>query len=122
MHILIFLAPEHKLQTPADIDSTIRAYWPNPVTEPLLFETVKQFMVHGPCGPANPHAPCMENGHCTKNFPRPFSSATRFDEHGYPQYYRPDDGVAYEVGGYLVDNRWIVPYNPYLTVRYVAPL
>ena len=122
MHILIFLAPEHKLQTPADIDSTIRAYWPNPVTEPLLFETVKRFMVHGPCGPANPHAPCMENGCCTKNFPRPFSSATRFDEHGYPQYYRPDDGVAYEVGGYLVDNRWIVPYNPYLTVRYVAPL
>lgn len=36
------------------------------------------------------------------------------DGHGYPLYCRPDDGRAYEVGGRLVDNRWIVPYSPFL--------
>jgi len=36
------------------------------------------------------------------------------DGQGYPLYRRPDDGRAYEVGGRLVDNRWIVLYSPFL--------
>nr|GAT43574.1 transcriptional factor B3 [Mycena chlorophos] len=65
MHLLLFLQPGHKLLTLEDIDSAIRAYWPDPEKEPLLFETVKKCMVHGPCGRANPSSPCMENGQCT---------------------------------------------------------
>jgi hypothetical protein len=37
------------------------------------------------------------------------------DEDGYPNYRRPDDRRAYEVGGHFIDNRWIVPCNPYLS-------
>lgn len=118
MHLLIFLADEHKLRTPDDIDSCIRATWPDPETEPLLFDTVKRCMVHGPCGAANSHAPCMENGHCTKGYPKPFSDSTTLDEDGYPRYYRPNDGRAYQVGNHMVDNRWIVAYCPFLSSKY----
>ena len=117
MHLLIFLTGPDKLVTPNDINTAIRANWPDPMTEPLLFETVKRCMVHGPCGTANLNAPCMEKGKCTKNYPKPFSAITSLDEHGYPRYFRPDDGRSYDVGGIPVDNRWIVPYNPYLSAR-----
>ncbi|KAF7350019.1 ATP-dependent DNA helicase [Mycena venus] len=54
MHMLIFLKHPWKLLSPDDIDSIISAKWPNPETQPLLFETVQRCMVHGPCGPLNP--------------------------------------------------------------------
>jgi hypothetical protein len=40
------------------------------------------------------------------------------DEDGYPNYHRLDDGRAYEVGNHQIDNRWIVPYNPYLSAKF----
>jgi len=117
MHLLVFLSGPDKLLTPDDINTAIRADWPDPVTEPLLFDTVKRCMVHGPCGTANPTARCMENKRCTKNYPKAFTSIMSLDEHGYPRYFRPDDGRSYDVAGFPVDNRWIVPYNPYLSAR-----
>ena len=111
-HILIFLKDGEKIITPADIDTAIRAYWPDPVAEPMLFETVKRCMVHC-CGDR-----CLENGKCTKHFPKAFQPHTSIDGEGYPLYYRPDDGREYEVNGVMVDNRWIVPYNPYLSARF----
>lgn len=118
MHILIILKPPHKLLAPVDVDSVIRAYWPDPETEPLLFDTVKRLMVHGPCGAFNPKAPCMENGKCTKGFPKAFQEFTTMDEDGYPKYLRPNDGRAYLVNKHMIDNRWIVPYNPYMSTKY----
>lgn len=85
-HILIFLDGQDKILTPLDIDSAIRAYWPDPDTEPLLFETVKNSMVHSPCGASNPLSPCMENGKCSKCYPKAFAETTRLDEHSYPHY------------------------------------
>jgi hypothetical protein len=118
MHLLIFLDPQDKIREPDDVDSCIRAYWPDPATEPLLFETVKRCMVHGPCGEMNPSAPCMENGKCTKDFPKKFQDETRMEKEGYPQYRRPDDGCRYQIGNNWVDNSWIVPYNPYLSAKF----
>ena len=46
MHVLIFLKDGDKILTPNDIDTAIWAYWPDPTTEPKLFETVKRCMVH----------------------------------------------------------------------------
>ncbi|XP_050280553.1 uncharacterized protein LOC126721546 [Quercus robur] len=34
---------------------------PNPNVDPVANEAVKQFMMHGPCGSANPKSPCMMN-------------------------------------------------------------
>ena len=61
---------------------------------------------------------CLENGKCKKHFPKPFQSRTCIDNEGYPQYCRPDDGCSYDVNGRLVNNRWIVPYNPYLSAKF----
>lgn len=40
-------------------------------------------MIHGPCGEANPSAPCMKNGKCSKNYPKDFNTETQIDENGY---------------------------------------
>lgn len=111
-HILVFLKDEDKILTPADIDTTIRAYWPDPETEPLFFETVMRCMVHS-CGDW-----CLENGKCKKHFPKVFQPQTSIDREGYPLYYQPDDSCKYEVNGVMVDNQWIVPYNPYLSAKF----
>jgi hypothetical protein len=118
MHLLLFLEAGQKILTPEDIDSCIWARWPDPDTQPMLFETVKKCMVHGPCGIANPKSPCMENGRCTKRFPKAFREHTSMDDNGYPDYVRPNDGRQYEVRGCMVDNRWIVPYAPFLSAKY----
>lgn len=118
MHTLIFLQDRFKLDTPQAIDSCIWARWPDPDTQPLLFETIKKCMVHGPCGSSNPHSPCMENGICTKGYPKPFCEFTSIDDNGFPKYYRPNDGRSYTVGSASVDNRWIVPFCPFLSATF----
>jgi hypothetical protein len=113
IHLLIFLKEPYKLLTPEAIDSCIWARWPDPDTQPLLFETVKQCMVHGPCGALNPNAPCMVDGKCSKGYPKNFQEFTNMDRNGYPLYSRPNDGRKYKVGNHWLDNRWIVPYPPW---------
>lgn len=112
IHLLIFkfLKDPHKLLTTEAIDSCISASWPDPEIQPLLFETVKTRMVHGPCGADYPNAPCMvDDGRggkkCLKGFPKAFAEFTTMDGNGYPVYYRPNDGRTYEVNGKMVDNR-----------------
>ena len=118
VHLLIVLEDGSKLLMPADVDSAICAQWPDPETQPRLFEVIKKCMVHGPCGAVNPRAPCMDNGKCTKFYPKPFQPFTTMDDDGYPNYRRPDDGKTYEINRHEVDNQWIVPYNPYLSARF----
>jgi hypothetical protein len=114
MHLLIFLEEPFKLLTPDAVNKCIWARWPNPTTQPLLFETVKKCMVHGPCGPDKPSAPCMVNRKCLKGFPKPYTETTTMDGSGYPHYHQPNDGRAYKINGRMVDNRWIVPFPPFL--------
>lgn len=40
------------------------------------------------------------------------------DKDGYPLYAPPNNGQSYKVRGVMVDNRWIVPYNPFLSAKY----
>ena len=70
MHCIMFLHQDSKLFTAEDIDSLLSSEFPT--NDPELLELIKKFMVHNPCGAENPNAPCMENGKCSKNFPKPF--------------------------------------------------
>ncbi|KAG5517186.1 hypothetical protein RHGRI_037823 [Rhododendron griersonianum] len=115
MHVLFFLKGGDKIRTCAQVDQLVCAEFPNLENDPELFETVKSCMVHGPCGARNPHASCMENGKCTKRYPRDFVETTTMDENGYPIYRRRNDGKVYIVRGHEVDNRDVVPYNPHLS-------
>ena len=113
MHMLIFLAHLFKLLTPNDINSAISVKWPDPVTQPQLFDTVRKCMVHGPCGAMNWSAPCMVDGKCSKGFLKPYQPFMVLSKDGYPKYAQPNDGHTYEVKGHLLDNHWIVPHNPW---------
>jgi len=123
VHLLLILHNNHQICTPANIDSCISAQWPDPRTQPLLFDTIRSTMVHGPCGALNPSTPCMEHGHCIRGFPKPFQNSTSTSDDGYPLYMRPDDGRSFPItvsgiGTINVDNQWIVPYNPYISAKF----
>jgi hypothetical protein len=118
-HILIILKPEFRSTTPAQIDMAISAELPDPEMDPEgMFETISKCMMHGPCGPAFPNAPCMQDGQCSKGYPRPFRNETSLDKNRYPLYRRRDNGLKVLVKGVELDNRWVVPYNPYLCKKF----
>ena len=120
-HILIILSEECKLRNGDHIDTIISAEIPDQLSDPQLYEIVKSTMVHGPCGILNPHCVCMEDGVCSKDYPKEFQERTIMNTDGYPLYRRRDNGRTMQVGtSRQIDNRWIVPYNPYLTRKYKA--
>ncbi|KAF7145290.1 hypothetical protein RHSIM_Rhsim04G0168000 [Rhododendron simsii] len=114
-YVLLFPRGPDKIHTCAQVDKLVCAEFPDPIEDPSLFDTVKGCMVHGPCGARNPQAACMENGKCTKKYPKAFLETTTMDQDGYPIYRRRNDGRVYIVGGHPVDNRDVVPYNAYLS-------
>ena len=116
MHMIIFLHPDSKLRTPEDIDTLLSAEFPDEDEDPELLELVKKYMVHTPCGPNNPNAPCMKDGKCSKGFPKPFREETSINEDSYANLRRRNTGKTYEVRGHQVDNRWVVPY-PHFWLR-----
>ena len=119
MHLLIFLHGPDKIKTCAQVNKAVCAEFPNAVEDPALYETIKHCMVHGPCGARNPSAPCMENGKCTKGYPKDFADETTMDQDGYPIYRRRNDGRKHKVrGGLEVDNRDVIPYNEFLPTKF----
>ena len=56
----------------------------------------------------------------SKQFPKKLTDTTSSTKDGYPLYRRREDLRPVEVGGIKLDNRWIVPYNPYLLLKYNA--
>ena len=87
VHILVMLSQEDRMSHSSDVDNVISAQLP---PDPSLFEEgsdeqkqakrlqtiVLKSMIHGPCGKLNPKSPCMEDGKCTKGYPKAFCSKT----------------------------------------------
>ena len=119
-HILLILQPNSKPLTPDHFDDFVSAEIPDPALLPNLHHIVTQHMIHGPCGKANKQSPCMNDGKCSKGFPKDFNPATLQTSDGYPLYKRRDNGLCVEKNGVILDNRWVVPYNPYLCTKYSA--
>ncbi|XP_065680665.1 uncharacterized protein LOC101240834 [Hydra vulgaris] len=120
VHILLHFVNDDKLETAEDIDSLISAEIPDQTVDPELFEIIKTCMIHGPCGILNPNSSCMKDGICTKKFPKEFNPHTDATFNGYPHYRRLDNGRVVVIKGNQVDNRWVVPYNPWLSKKYQA--
>ncbi|KAK1383672.1 hypothetical protein POM88_021407 [Heracleum sosnowskyi] len=60
------------------------------------------------------------DGKCTKYFPKEFTNETTIDSNGYPVYRRRDDKRTIQLKDVSIDNRFIVPYNRGLIVKYQA--
>ncbi|XP_035841504.1 uncharacterized protein LOC110919851 [Helianthus annuus] len=87
-HICLFLSAESKFPTASDIDRVISAEIPDKERDPELYELVKKFMIHGPCGTDNPLCPCMVQQKCSKKFPKKYVDETYVDSEGYLVYLR----------------------------------
>ncbi|GBM04078.1 hypothetical protein AVEN_247950-1 [Araneus ventricosus] len=118
-HILLTLDSESKIRTKDDIDKFVSAELPDPCTDLRLFQIVTKCMVHGPCGTININSPCMRDGQCCKSFPKQFMDDTEENVNGYPIYRRRATEPV-QVGKYSIDNRWVVPYNPWLLKKFNA--
>ena len=111
-HILIILDESSKPRTTDDFDLIVSAEIPDKTIHPQAYETVIKSMVHGPCGVLNPNSPCMENGKCTKNYPKDFIEQTQANIDGYPLYRRRDNNVTIKTKkGLEIGNNWIIPHN-----------
>ncbi|GBM49422.1 hypothetical protein AVEN_149697-1 [Araneus ventricosus] len=84
-----------------------------------MHEIVAKCLMHVPCGIDNPGAPCMEAGKCKKMFPKEFRTETIMNVSVYPLYRRRPGETAF-VRGREMDNRFVVPYNPYVLLKYNA--
>jgi len=119
-HILLIVHPDDVPVSAADIDATISAEIPDKATNPNLHFTVTQCMLHGPCGALKPDCPCMKDGVCTKHYPKEFQNETTSGDGVKVAHRRRQDGRTFDKGGAALDNRSVVPYNPYLCTKYNA--
>ncbi|XP_022023953.1 uncharacterized protein LOC110924229 [Helianthus annuus] len=106
-HICLFLGAESKFFPKAsDIDRVIAAEIPDKERDPELYELVKQFMIHGPCGTDNPLCPCMVQQKCSKKFPKKYVDETCVDSEGYPVYHRRQTSNMVVKNDVTLDNRF----------------
>jgi len=63
-HMLIWLHLNFKCRTTEDVDSIVSAEIPDKFTDPICYEIVSKFMIHGPCGLANPKSQRINEGVC----------------------------------------------------------
>jgi len=117
-HFLLFLHPSSKYPTAIDIDKVISAEIPCAKEDPKLYNCVKEHMIHGPCGISKTSSPCMKNGSCSRFYPKKFQDTTTISEDGFPHYRRRNNGLSIVKNDNELDNRFVVPYNPTILLKY----
>ncbi|CAJ0964349.1 unnamed protein product [Ranitomeya imitator] len=115
-HVVAYVH-ENKLRDKEIIEDLVSAEIPNETANPKLHEAAMKHMIHGPCGKDQPGAICMTDGQCAKKFSKEFNTETNPNVDGYPQCHRRNTGKTRR-GMQEIDNRWVVPYNPYLLLKY----
>jgi hypothetical protein len=134
-HMLFILDKAGRLHTSEDVDSVVKAEFPNPEDDPELWETVTTCMLHGPCTKEFSSAHCLHDGRgvagcCSKRYPKAFREKTSMGSQGYPDYRRRKDGpdaftfkkklkqAEVNYVDFEYTNEWVVPYNPYLSKKF----
>ena len=132
LHNLFIMEDECKPRTPEFIDRVISCEIPNRNENPILHQAITANNIHGPCCTANMQCPCMEgvgqDCHCTKGYPKAFRNNTIAGDNSYPEYRHrssEDGGLPHNLRmknntQYNVENKWVVPYNPFLSLKYSA--
>ena len=129
IHILLILQDQYRPKTAELVDQMVLAEPPPDPNETgitydekarqkPLWDIVLTNMIHGLCNDRT----CLENGKCTKMYPKPYKAETLFDpETSHPAYrHRSQEtgGISTRKMGRTIDNSWIVPCNPFMSLRY----
>ena len=77
-------------------------------------------MMHGPCGFAKTNAICMKKSICSKRFPKQIRNETLIEENGIINYKRRNTDIYVEKENIKLDNRFVVPYNRELCIKFCA--
>ncbi|KAL8133227.1 hypothetical protein AgCh_008622 [Apium graveolens] len=101
-----------------NVDNFVSAEIPDPLKDKAGYEAVKAFEIHEPCGAKFQKSLCMKDQKCIRHFPKKYSPSTTFDESGFPVYRRRKTDVTVNVRKEDLDNKWVVPYNRNLLVKY----
>nr|GEU31386.1 ATP-dependent DNA helicase PIF1-like [Tanacetum cinerariifolium] len=101
------------------INDIISAELPCLTNDPDAYKLVSEFMLHGPCGVEAKHAPCTNEGKCSKYYPKKFLAETVINEDGYPVYCRRDNKITAVKGKFTYDNRHVVPHNRSKAIKYL---
>ncbi|KAL6582875.1 hypothetical protein OROMI_004953 [Orobanche minor] len=117
-HWIIILKPHFKIVSSAAYDRFVSAELPDIDLHPHLHACVVRHMMHGPCGLLNPSNVCMRDRKCKNRYPKDYVESTSQHEDSYPMYRRRNDGRSVSVRHQMLDNRWVVPYNPYLLAKF----
>ena len=140
-HILLVVSEENRLRTPLEVDSTICAELPHDESRfesdaqkkqaNELLNIVLKCIPHGLCGNVNPRSPCNAKGKCSKGYPKIFSNETSRNQRLSYRFSRrskalsrskASGGRSAVVSDFNDYNRWVVPYNPYLLLKYGADI
>ncbi|XP_074300228.1 uncharacterized protein LOC141631460 [Silene latifolia] len=117
VHFLIILKYGYRLKWPADFDKFVCAEISS-MANPSLRKSVLKHMMHSPCGDLNPAFSCMKHPNtlerCKYDYPKSYTADTTINGSGYPDYRRRNTGDAVVIQKHSLDNRWVIPYKPYL--------
>ncbi|XP_021996164.1 uncharacterized protein LOC110893362 [Helianthus annuus] len=119
-HTLLWVSDAYSIRNAEQVDHYISAELPDHLLKPVLHRIVMDYMLHGPCGLARMGSPCMKDGVCKKNFPKPYEDFTRFDNAGYVHYKRSSTSAPFLKNGVPLDNGYVVPYNANLLMHFEA--
>jgi hypothetical protein len=119
VHLLIILV--NSICTPREVDSIVSAEIPDPQLYPELYAAVNEFQIHSPCD-LDETAGCrcnQTNLRCKRFFPKSMARVTTLMGNKYPLYRRRGIFTCV-VKNRIITDDWVVPYCPFLTLKYRA--
>lgn len=118
VHLLVILV--EAIRTPKQVDAIVRAEIPDPMLHAELYSLVNEFQIHSPCD-NDTGATCRDNSKhkCKRHFPKDMARETVIMGNKYPKYRRRGQFNC-NVKGRIVSDNWVVPYSPFLTLKYRA--
>ena len=132
-HIVVILDEGDRIRSIDDVNGMVSAELP-PLPDPddvserantqrTLRELVLEHMVHNDCsGPNGKYCPCYDEKTkgCRGDYPKPHVSISKVGGEHVRTSYRRRVGPEWtaQLGCRQVNNKWIVPYNPWLLLKY----
>ncbi|XP_074342043.1 uncharacterized protein LOC141679438 [Apium graveolens] len=105
MHMLIWLHPDARPKTVAQIDALVSAEIPDKYTDPVGYAAVSRYMIHGPCEVDNTYSPFMVKGKCMRLFPKRFNGNTYIDDCSFPIYHKCYTGRSHDTATMVLKNK-----------------